>query len=98
MLARIDAINILSDEDALALALVLGFNDEGDSGTTRFLLLDEIVQVEEFIGGDPCPWEEVVLVREAFLHEFQVFRQVMLESDQVHGGEMINDLMWLHPL
>ena len=86
------------NEYALTLALVLRLHNQRDPCPARLLLRDEVIEIEELIGCDPSFREESIVLREALLHQLQVFGQVVLQGDQVHGREVVDDLVGLHPL
>ena len=68
-----DVLNTPSDENALALALVLRLYYEGSALTSGLLpLSEEGIEVEKFIGRDPGLGEELELLGESFLHQFQI--------------------------
>lgn len=83
---------------ALTLTLILWFYNKSDSTATGFLLRDKIIQIEKFIGGDPCPREKVVFLRESLLQKLQVFGKIMFQGYQIHSWEMIDNLMRFHAL
>jgi hypothetical protein len=72
-----NVLNLSRNENTLALALILWFDYQSDSSSTRSLLSQKVVKVEKLIGSDPGPREEGVVLWESLLHQLQVFRQVM---------------------
>lgn len=94
-----DVLHFSGYEDSLSLTLVLWLYDQSGTTTRALLsLLDKVVEIEEFIRGDPGLREEVELLREGFLHQLQILCEVMFQGNQIHGREVINDLMSFHSL
>ena len=89
---------VTRDKNTFALALVLWFDYQSDTSTTGFLLCDKVIQVKEFVWGDPGFRKEIIVIWKGLLHQFQILGQIMFQGNQVHGWEMINHLMRLHAL
>lgn len=60
------------------------------------LLLIIFLDVAVLARVQPCPREEVEVVRELLLEALQVYAQGVLPSDVVHAKEMIDSLVRLH--
>jgi hypothetical protein len=68
-----DVLNLPGYKNPLALTLVLWLYYQSSSTASALLsLLDEVIEIEEFIRCDPSFWEEVELIWECFLHQFKI--------------------------
>lgn len=90
-----DVVNFPRDEDSFALALILGLHYHSQSCFSRS---DIVIEVEYLVRGDPSAREELVLFWKSFLHEFQILSKVVLQSNQVHAGEVVDHLVGFHSL
>lgn len=66
------------------------------TGLLLVVVLCEVSQIIAFLWKDPGAWEELIIIG-AELGEFlEVLAQKGFSSDEIHGGKVIDLLIWLH--
>ena len=85
-------VAVACEEDATALALLLGLDDEGFAA----LVVELFFEVLLVCGQDPSLGEEIILMRHDSLHIGQISRQQVLPSNHIARRDVISPLIRLH--
>ena len=101
VLIWIEIFQIPSQENASTLCCSLGLGDESLAirFPTLFGLISELfLKFTELCWQQPGLREELVLFWKNSRHSLQVPRQVVFTRECIHTGEVIDSLIWLHPI
>ena len=85
-------IEIASQENSFSLAAGLWLDDKCLCLSVIKLLLEGLYVSWQ----KPGLWEEVVRLREVFLHGYQIFGKQVLPRESVHSWEVVCTLVTLH--
>ena len=101
VLIGVKVLQVASQENAPSLRRCLRLGDEGLAirlAPSLALIAKLLLKFAEFCWQEPGLREKFVVLRENSLHALQVPSEVILSSKGVHSREMIDPLIWLHPV